>query len=194
MPVSVSMQDQWETPMGPVEIDRDLAAKICRNSRAEPDEDAHELEHSIEVQLPFLQEKFDDFKVVPISILPFGNTQEMLSLYSELATAITKAVKESGKKVAVIASSDFSHYLPKEEAEAKDRRAIEKIRSLSAKGFLEMVINQDLSICGFAPITIAMLIAKEHGATKGKLLNYTTSAEETGDTAQVVGYASMILI
>ncbi len=194
MPVSVSMQDIWATPLGPVELDRELAAQICRQSRAEPGEDAHELEHSIEVQLPFLQERFTKFKIVPISILPFGNTEEMLSLYSEIGHAIAKAVKESGKKVAVIASSDFSHFIPKEKAEQLDKIAIKKIESLSAKEFLETTVTQDMSICGFAPITIAMLAAKELGATKGKLLHYTTSAETTGDTSQVVAYASMILV
>jgi len=193
-PAAVSMQDAWHTPLGPVEVDRELAAKICREPTLEPDEDAHELEHSIEVQLPLLQERFGKFKIVPISLAAFGDPKEMYGFCSRIADSISKSVKESKKKIAIIASSDFSHFLPKETAERLDKKAIEKIKALSAREFLESVLMEDLSICGFAPITVLMLAAKELGAKKGKLLHYTTSADTTGDASSVVAYASIILV
>jgi len=193
-PAAVSMQDFWYTPLGPIQVDRELAAKICREPTLTPDEDAHELEHSIEVQLPFLQEKFDKFKIVPISLAAFGDPKEAFGFCSRIAASVAKAVKESKKKVAIIASSDFSHFISKQAAEKTDKKAIQKIESLSAKEFLESVLLEDLSICGFAPITVLILAAKELGAKKGKLLHYTTSADATGDESSVVAYASIILI
>ncbi len=193
-PAAVSMQDAWYTPLGPIEVDRELAAKICREPTLEPDEDAHELEHSIEVQLPFLQERSGKFKIVPISLAASGDPKEMLGFCSRIADSISKSVKESKKKIAIIASSDFSHFLPKETAERLDLKAIAKIKTLSAKEFLESVLLEDLSICGFAPITVLMLAAGKLGAKKGKLLHYTTSADTTGDPSSVVAYASLILV
>ena len=194
--ISVFPEGGWSTPLGTVQIDSALTMDICKNSRAELDTFAHEREHSIEVQLPFLQHRFKDFKIVPISLMPSpyaGDKEEFYLLCSELAEAIASTIKKSNKKIIILASSDFSHYVSQEVAKRDDSKAIELINSLSAKEFLSFVIDNNLTICGYGPICTAILASKKLGAKKGKLLKYSTSGDTTGDYSQVVGYASILI-
>ncbi len=148
----------------------------------EADEVAHVQEHSVEVQLPFLQFRFKNFKILPVTIMA-GRLPDLIAL----GNALTKL----GGNISVVASSDFSHYVPLETAHEKDFAAIKKIEALDVEGFYSMVVQRRLSICGFAPITALMQYCKQQGYKGGRLLHYDTSATSSGDERQVVGYAAI---
>ena len=181
--ISVSSHDSWLTPLGKVPVDRETAKEIVQNSASELDELAHAGEHSLEVQLPLLQYRFREFKIVPITIAT-GNLGELL----ELGGALAKTRGEFG----IIASGDFSHYVPRKTAEERDGEALKLIEGLKAEEFNSLVRAKNLSICGLAPFTVLLEFCRKTGLKRGKTLEYTTSAETTGDTASVVGYASVI--
>lgn len=174
-------KDTWKTPMGEVEVDTELTDKLT--SAAVYDSLAHEQEHSIEVQIPFLQYYKNDFKIAPLSM---GLQDE--DTVMEIAEKITDITQD--KDVAMVCSSDFTHYEPHETAEQKDRKAIDRILDLDLTGFYSTIRKNDISICGYGPIAIAIHIAKDKGL-KGHLIEYTTSGEVTGDRMQVVGYAAI---
>jgi len=187
-PISVSFED-WRTPLGEVKADVELAEAIVKSSKiAARDELAHLREHSVEVQLPFLQESCPSAKMVGICM----GLQE-LEAARDLGRAIFEAVKKTGRNAIVIASSDFTHYEPAEEAEKKDSRAIERLLFLDEAGFERMVIANNFSICGHGPIAAAVNYARQAGAKKCELLKYTNSGEASGDYFQVVAYASLAI-
>ncbi|MFH1285471.1 MAG: AmmeMemoRadiSam system protein B [Candidatus Micrarchaeota archaeon] len=178
-------REDWKTPLGVAKNDEELARKIeeAGGNAIEFDENGHEFEHSLEVQLPFLQRVYREFKFVGIC---------MLEQSFESASAVANAVYEASKgKAVVIASSDFTHFENAESAKRKDFEAIEKLKSLDARGFVEVVRARRASICGFAPIAAAALYAKKCGASEGKLLKYASSGDVTGDRSSVVAYASL---
>lgn len=180
--VSASAADSWETPLGDVPVDSALREKLLERLGIEADDVAHVQEHSIEVQLPFLQHLFRGFKVLPITIMEQG-LSELLALGETLAGL--------GKGFSVVASGDFTHYAPLEIARKKDFGAIKKIEALDAKGFYKEVVSKNLSICGLSPITALVQYCLKTGFEKARLLHYDSSATETGDEASVVGYASI---
>jgi len=183
--VAVSMQD-WETPLGVVETNKELAKAIIKNSKfAREDELAHSQEHSIEVQLPFLQYVAKNFKIVAIAML-----DQSLEKAKDLAQAIIKAEKETKEKIVLIASSDFDHYESAEVAKKKDEKVINEILKLNEEAFYERIFEEEDSICGYAPIACSILFAKEKKA-KPVLLNYSNSGEATGDFDSVVAYCSI---
>ena len=182
-PISVSGVDDWETPLGSVEINRKLSKEIVENSPGKFDELAHMGEHSLELQIPLLQHLFKDFKIVAVTIMSQG-LEELLELGGALA-------KLKGN-IAVIASGDFSHHIPLKAAEERDLEAIRLIEALKAEEFHSLVLEKSLSICGLAPFTALIEYCRRKGLKGGKLLEYTTSAESTGDTSSVVGYASIV--
>ena len=170
----------WELPIGTMPCEADLARAIAARPPASADVVAHRFEHSIEVQLPFLLHLGVAVPFVPICI----GQQDL-----ESATAVGENVREAirGRDALVLASTDFSHYVPREEAAAKDRLAIDEILRLDARGFWRTVRKHDISMCGYGPV-IAMLTAV--GTGRAKLLKYATS----GDVApmrEVVGYAAI---
>jgi len=180
--ISVSDADSWKTPLGEVGVDVSLREKLLKKLGIEADDLAHIQEHSIEVQLPFLQRRFKSFKILPITIMEH-RLPELLKLGNALAGL--------GKDFSVIASGDFTHHEPLEFAKKKDLAAIKRIEALDIEGFYSEVVEKRLSICGFVPITALMQYCKLLGYKKGKLLKYDTSATETKDEASVVGYASI---
>ena len=180
--ISVSGADFWETPLGTIPIDSALRKSLLEKLGIEADDVAHVQEHSIEIQLPFLQHLFKGFKILPITIMEQGQ-QELLGLGEALALL--------GKGFSAIASGDFTHYEPLAAAKEKDFGAIKKIEALDAKGFYREVVSKNLSICGLSPITALLQYCYKTGFGKGRLLHYGTSADETGDEASVVGYASI---
>lgn len=182
---SIMGSGEWETPLGKVSIDSELAKEIKKCEVIREDEFAHMQEHSIEVQLPFLQYRFKGFRFVPISISNIGYSEDFLKRCESLGKHIAKTIKR--KEVNVIASSDFSHYLPKEVAKEKDKKAIEKIQELDPEGFFRILEEIDASVCGYGPIAVLIYIAKELGL-KAKVINHTDSGESTGDTSSVVSY------
>lgn len=191
-PVGLSGED-WQTPLGDIELDAVLSKAIAGKGMARTDERCHEEEHSIEVQLPFLQAFYKNFKIVPISMMspPIIPAEDFPALCQELGEAIAAAIKSSGKKVKLVASSDFSHYIPKDKAKANDMDAVESIKALDADGFLDKVLSNDYSVCGFGPIATAIHAVKQLGAKKAELLAYTSSGEITGEEDAVVGYAAI---
>jgi len=181
--VSVYPNGEWETPLGKVEVDSELAEKIA-GGKFSLDEDAHIYEHSIEVQLPFLQHVYKEFKIVPICVMA-----QRLNLMEELGQRLADVVKDG----AVIASTDFSHYVPYQEAYDKDFKAINAIKDLDEVGLFDAVEKYGISMCGSGPVAAAIVYSKLKGAKEGKLLKYTTSGDVTGDKGAVVGYASLVL-
>ncbi len=183
-------EGQWKTPLGAVPVDADLAAQIrARCPFLEESRPAHEFEHSLEVQLPFLQVLRSGFTLVPICIRDL-NPGRLL----ELGDALAEAVRDSGCQALLIASSDMNHYETDAATRAKDRQAIERIQCLDALGLLQTVAAQSISMCGVGPAVSAIQAARNLGARKGILIRYATSGDTSGDTRQVVGYAGMILV
>jgi len=188
-PLSIMTEGVWKTPLGEVEIDSELGKKILATSKhLQEDKTAHLYEHSIEVQLPFLQYFKPDFKLVPIV---FGHASG--TIYKEIGKEIAKAVKKSGKEVVIIASSDMTHYESQESAQAKDTQAIEAILDLNEDELLKRVDELNISMCGFAPAVSLIVAAKELGAAGTELVRYQTSGDVTGDYSAVVGYAGIII-
>jgi len=187
-PVSLST-NTWEMAMGDVPIDMDLAgALLGKGSPIEEDEVAHNHEHSLEVQVPFLQSLQKELAIVPLCIshIPYSTCQTV-------ADTIARAVKLSGKDVLIVASSDMSHYESRQSAQEKDHMALEKLLALDPEGLYNTVINNRISMCGIMPVTIMLLGCLQLGATEATLVRYTDSGEVSGDTSQVVGYAGAVI-
>ena len=188
-PLSIMTEGIWKTPLGEVEIDSELGKQILSTSRyLKEDHLAHQYEHSIEVQLPFLQYFKKDFKLVPI-VLAYANG----AIYKEVGKEIAKATKDLNKEVLIIASSDMTHYEPQESAEKKDAQAIRAILDLNEDELLRRIDELNISMCGYAPTVSLISAAKELGATVAELVRYQTSGDITGDYSSVVGYAGIIL-
>jgi AmmeMemoRadiSam system protein B len=181
--------EPWSTPLGTVDIDRELLSAIMdETGLLKEDPAAHAFEHSVEVQIPFIQKTAPGAKIIPMT-LSFGNIDE----YRELAGAVVSGAKKLGRKVMVIASSDMTHYESRVSAAEKDRKAIQKVLDLDPEGLLEVVEKNDISMCGYIPTAIMLMCANKMGAKKAELIKYTDSGEATGDTEQVVGYAGIIV-
>ena len=188
-PFSIMTEGRWQTPLGEVEIDSELGRRILAHSRyLEEDMAAHLHEHSIEVQLPFLQYFKTEFKLVPIVLAYAGG-----AIYKEIGRALAKAVKESGNKAVIIASSDMTHYEAQASAQKKDTQAIEAVLNLDEDELLKRVAELDISMCGYAPAVSLIVAAKELGAKGAELVKYQTSGDTTGDYSSVVGYAGIII-
>jgi AmmeMemoRadiSam system protein B len=188
-PFSIMSEGAWETPLGSVEIDTELASAILAASQnLSQDHVAHLEEHSIEVQLPFLQYFKPDVKLVPI-ILARGTGDT----YKEIGNAIAEACNNAACEAVIMASSDMNHYEPHNVADEKDDRAIEAILALDEDELLNRVSEYRISMCGYGP-TVAMLTACKHmGADKAELVMHQTSGDVTGDYHSVVGYAGVLI-
>jgi hypothetical protein len=187
--VSILTSGKWRTPLGEVEIDKALAGSIRRASEI-IDEDvvAHAREHSLEVQLPFLQHLFGTkFKLVPMCMMM---QDEQTS--GDVGRAIAKAVK--GKDVVIIASTDFTHYEPQRQAVVKDKKAMDEILALRWRGLLRTVDSEGISMCGYGPVAAMLCAALELGAKEARLLKYATSGDTAGPMPQVVGYGSIAVL
>jgi len=185
--LSIMNEGFWRTPLGDVEIDSETADRILQaSSIIDVDEMAHVYEHSIELQLPFLQYLYgSDFKFVPVCFL-----MQDLESSREVGKATAKALK--GKNALVIASSDMTHDEPQETAEKKDGLAIEAALKMDEELYYSTVESYAISTCGYGPTIAAITAAKELGAKKAKLLCYKTSGDIFGDYhSRIVGYASI---
>jgi hypothetical protein len=183
--LSIMREGTWRTPLGDVKVDTELADAILHETHLlDVDEIAHRYEHSIEVQLPFLQFLYGgDFKIVPICFL----MQDFQSAV-EVGRALTEALEASN--TLVIASSDMTHYEPAKAAAAKDQTALKAVIALDSKGFYETVEKLNITACGYAPIT-ALLTYANGVCAKATLLNYRNSGDVSGDHSSVVGYAAV---
>jgi len=211
-PVSLMARGQWETLLGLVEIDETLAASILSKSpRIQEDSLAHLREHSLEVQLPFIQHFKKDFKIVPIQMM-----DTRLETCKEVGRAVADAIKSRGQEsgargqgkdersrqlsdhrsfnnVLIIASSDMSHYEQAAIAKEKDFMAIHQLLNLDPEGLYHVIKENGITMCGYGP-AVAMLVAcKLLGATRAELIKYANSGEVSGDFDQVVGYAGIVV-
>jgi AmmeMemoRadiSam system protein B len=184
--LSIMNEGFWRTPLGDVEIDTETANKILSASRiVDVDDRAHAYEHSIELQLPFLQYLYgSEFKFVPICFM----MQDLMSS-REVGKAVAAALKD--KNGLVIASSDMTHYEPQERAEKKDKMAIDAALKMDEKQYYNTVEAYGITTCGYGPVIAAITAAKELDAKKAQLLCYKTSGDVLGDRSAVVGYASI---
>ncbi|MCD6405650.1 MAG: AmmeMemoRadiSam system protein B [Planctomycetes bacterium] len=180
----------WQTPFGEAAVDEELADAI-RNAApfVESDTASHMHEHSIEVQVPFLQYRRGDVKIVPICI-----GEQNYGRLVELGGAIAAAAQKTATEVLVLASSDMTHYESAEEASRKDHLAIERMFALDEEGLWEVVGRYRISMCGVGPAVAAMAAARELGAAEGRLIKYTNSGDVTGDYREVVGYAAVAFV
>jgi hypothetical protein len=187
--LAVMNEGVWRTPLGDVEVDRETANQIVHESRiVDIDESAHSNEHSIEVQLPFLQFLYGSaFKIVPICFL-----MQDLSSAREVGQAVAKVLHD--KKAVIIASSDMTHYEPQESAERKDKKALEAIVAMDEARFQSVIEAYNITACGHGPIASLITAAKVSGARKAKLLCYKTSGDVIGDRSSVVGYAAVSFV
>jgi AmmeMemoRadiSam system protein B len=185
-PISVS-SEKWSTPLGEVSCDIEFI-KALPGRIIDMDENAHRYEHSIEVQLPFLQHRFNDFKIVSICM---GMQDEETAC--DVGMEIAGAVGKVNKKVVIIASSDFSHYKPEKVAREDDAYFINSILDMDIRGFYRKLYEREASVCGYGPISAMLAATKALGAKKASLLKYSTSGDVTGDRAAVVGYAGIVV-
>jgi len=180
---------EWLTPLGSVKVDAELSqALLDLFPRAKKDGRAHLREHSLEVQLPFLQYLRGDFRFVPLCIRQFH-----YDYLQELGHALASIISNSGREILIVASSDMTHYESQESAHRKDRLAIEQMEKLDARGLYDTVHRFDISMCGYLPATATLIAAGELGAQGGKLAKYATSGDVTHDYQQVVGYAGLVI-
>ena len=184
--LAVMNEGFWRTPLGDVEVDRETANQIVHESRiVDIDDSAHLHEHSIEVQLPFLQYFYGSaFKIVPICFL-----MQDLPSAREVGQAVARVLLD--KKAIIIASSDMTHYEPQESAQRKDKKALEAIEAMDEVRFQKAVETYNITACGHGPIVSLIVAAKAVGVKEAKLLSYKTSGDVMGDRSSVVGYAAV---
>lgn len=190
MGTAISIMDEgtWRTPLGKVKINTELARKILeKGTIARKDSTAHMYEHSVEVQLPFLQFVYKNFQFVPVCMLD-QNYEACLNL----GTAIAEAI--SNKNAVIIASSDFTHFERNEIAHRQDKKALEAIEKMDAKKFLDIVNYENMSVCGYGPIAAMLIAAKKRKAKSCEILRYATSGDVTGDESRVVGYVAVKVV
>ncbi|RLI00038.1 hypothetical protein DRO19_00640 [Candidatus Bathyarchaeota archaeon] len=183
--IALMSEGIWRTPLGDIEIDYQTASKILRASEViDIDDTAHRFEHSIEVQLPFLQYLYgSEFKFVPIAFL-----MQDLESSREVGRALAKALE--GKNAVIIASTDMTHYEPHEQAVRKDKLALSAVEKLNEEEFYSIIESYNISACGYGPVAALITAAKLLGVKKAEILCYKTSGDVTGDYSSVVGYAS----
>ncbi len=188
-PLAIMKEGSWRTPLGEMPIDSDLAERLIREFPAlSEDSAAHRSEHSIEVEIPFLQVCRPGVKFVPIAI---GTGQ--LILLEELGQALADILKKSKEPALIVTSSDMNHYEDDATTRVKDRKAIDKILALDAPGLYQTVMNESISMCGFGPAVIMLTAARRLGAQKAELAQYATSADVSNDHKVTVGYAGIII-
>ena len=186
---SIQVEGSWRMPFGEVQIDSVLAKKILQASNHFVEDDAaHEQEHSIEVQIPFLQYLREDIKIVPIILSHAG-----VDVCQNLGKAVASAISDREQGALVIASSDMTHYESADKAKEKDGKAIEKIVNLDEEELISCIRKFHISMCGYIPSAVMLVACKELGAKKAELVKYTNSGGRSGDYSQVVGYAGIII-
>lgn len=182
----------WETPLGQVQVNSDLAMEMSKKSGIiDFDDFAHSRDHCLEVQLPFLQYIKPDFRIVPIVLI-----MQDIDTAFDLGNAIADVVAEQGgiDNTLLIASSDLTHYEPNGEAHRKDNELIKAVLALDVHKFYTVLERLEVSACGYGAIASIMVAARSLGATRGELRRYATSGDVTGDTSAVVGYSSIVFV
>ncbi|HJU14174.1 MAG TPA: AmmeMemoRadiSam system protein B [Candidatus Nitrosotalea sp.] len=185
--VAAMKEGTWETPLGEVEVDSEAAVELSKASKTvDLDFFSHTRDHSLEVQVPMLQEIYPHkFKILPIILI-----DQTLSTARELGKAVAKVAKS--RKAVILGSSDFTHYEENEFAHRQDGALIEPILKMDVEKFYSVLEERQVSACGFGAMASTMMACKELGATKTALARYATSGDVTGEKSSVVGYASVV--
>jgi AmmeMemoRadiSam system protein B len=187
--LAILSDGSWETPLGMAQIDHLLAEKIVRAfPLLREDAVAHSGEHSLEVQLPFLQRLAPGFTFVPIVIGP-AHWEHL----ETLGYALAGIIAAESEPVLLIASSDMNHYETDAVTRVKDRKAIDQFLALEPSKLFDTVRDEKISMCGYAAAVVVVIAARELGATQAELVRYATSGDVNGDMEQVVGYAGIVI-
>ncbi len=188
-PAAVGLDSPWETPLGLVPVDQDLARTLMRACPdLAADDLAHVEEHAVEVHLPFLRVRNPAARIVPICLRTMA-----YSACQNLGESLATALGEVGDPVLIVASSDLNHHEPQAVAARKDRMVLDRLQDLDAKGLYQAVVTHHISMCGFVPAVVAVVAARRLGACRGEVVGYATSADVNGDESSVVGYAGVLL-
>ena len=182
-PVSLWSEGDWSTPLGDVEVNKRLAQRLLGDV-IKADSTAHIHEHSIEVQLPWLQHLYGKVKIVPIA---------MLAQDIETARIVGKSIGQAADNLIVIASSDFTHYEPHSAAMEKDSSVIEAIVALDEEELYKRCERLGCTMCGYGPVAATIVASREMKGKKARLLKYASSGDTSGDFSRVVGYGSIVI-
>jgi MEMO1 family protein len=188
--LAIMSDGAWETPLGAVAIDAELAGALKQSFPIlQEDSAAHRAEHAIEVELPFLQLQQPNLKFVPIAL---GTS--LFEPLEKLGRALAEVIAARKDRILIVASSDMNHYESDAVTRAKDHRAIERILSLDPRGLYDVVTQQNISMCGFGPAVAMLTAARQLGAKSADLVKYATSGDISGDRNMVVGYAGVVVV
>lgn len=186
--VSVLDKESYQTPLGFIPIDREAVRKLIASRdwiTYEPR--LYEKEHSVEVQLPFLQQTLRDFQLIP---LVMGDRSPQLS--RELAAVLLETVGTEG--VLYLASSDMSHYFPYDRAKEMDELALEKMKSRDTQALFQLQVKGETQLCGLGPVLTLMELFQKLGGGRVEVLRYANSGDVTGDKGRVVGYGAVAFL
>lgn len=189
---SIVSEGVWQTPLGEVEINTQIANRLKKECPLIKEDDSANIgEHSLEVQLPIFQFLYDKkFSIVPLVLMPSNKTA-----YEKIADALYKTIVglDIKNKTLIIASSDMTHYESFDSATKKDDLAIEAIKNLDEDLLMKRIEKYNISMCGYVPVVITLILAKKLGAKEAKLIKYRTSGQASGDFDSVVGYAGITI-
>jgi MEMO1 family protein len=187
--LAIMSEGSWQTPLGEVPIDAELAGALkARFPALHEDSAAHRAEHAAEVELPFLLLRQPELKFVPIAL---GTAQ--FEVLEQLGKALADVIGAQKDPVLIVASSDMNHYESDAVTRVKDHRAIERILTLDPRGLFDVVTQQDISMCGFGPAVAMLTAVRQLGAKSAELVKYATSGDISGDRDMVVGYAGVVV-
>jgi hypothetical protein len=187
--LAILSEGSWASPLGEAKIDSELAAELKREfPRLREDAVAHEREHSLEVQIPFLQRLRGDFRFVPIVL-----GTDRYGVLEELGHAVAKVAAAQSEPVMVAASSDMNHYESDAITRVKDERAIARVLALDPRGLYDTVRGEGITMCGMAAAVVMLVAVRDLGATNAELVRYATSGDINGDREHVVGYAGIVI-
>lgn len=188
-PLAILSEGAFLTPLGEAAIDGRLAADLKRACPLlREDEVAHRSEHSLEVQLPFLQRLVPNFRFVPVAL-----GTDRFDALEDLGRAVAAVVAAQAEPVLILASSDMNHYESDAITRVKDKKAIDRILALDPRGLYDVVRREGITMCGYGPAVAMLTASRALGATRAELVRYATSGDVSGDRAEVVGYAGIIV-
>lgn len=188
-PFSVWNNGAWNIPGGAVPVNQELAQTLLDAApELQADTDAHLQEHSLEVMLPFLVARQENLRIVPVAVAEQG-LQKLLAVGKSMAGVLANWPEP----VSIVVSTDMSHYVPHDQAQERDRLALERIEAMDPQGLYNVVRRNNITMCGVLPMTLGLAICKELGAQNARITAYDTSATASGDYTRVVGYAGALV-
>jgi MEMO1 family protein len=186
-PAALWPSGEWLTPLGPVPVSSRLSKLILKHAhQVREDVSAHRFEHSLEVQLPFLQ-----YRNPRVCIAALCVSLHDFDTITRVGEGIARAIAEYGEEVLMVASSDMTHYESARAAKAKDDLALAQLAALNPEALLKVCRERDITMCGVIPTALMLVAAKALGATQSRLVSYATSGEVNGDLQRVVAYAAV---